>query len=705
MTSSKAFDGIGLIPSSSSSTTAMTSSTFNGTEYMAAYRNERQLRNHFNTISAFRSKSSSSHAHQYHRPLQQCVKTIQSQQNFDQRSMKLNASSSSSSSSPMNALFTWKKKTKNLVKNVKSSGVSNRHSSLMLFQQQQQQQQHQHQRFCDSGTELPPKTLSSSTSSQSVPPSLARLFSNVHQQQQQHQQQLTGTQTPTQTFRFKVDSVTNESKQVACVCRGLTGSTFMAPSYFDDDDRDLVRPKKINPQKQSSKNGCGGATIRSRSTDSLFDSDRNHSKSQTTYDSLNVGKTVTKRSTATVRPFRTINEKALNVAKSLERLVLSPSIITSTTESISPLSKSKNDNRRSILECKVNPYELVLENSPSNDDEEIGEFQEQSKPKSKPNSIRIAGQTIYSSMKNQLEIVEDFDRNHRDNFIDDHIDRSSHDSSFSPSIDSVRKKQSLKLKQLLSINQMRRSKSSGSLSSWSFDSNSNSDSSLNPNGGAIDEPEPDYDLDEENNLISNSDSNQNSNLHHHHHHHHNQIDDRIRCESSPPKKKISDVSILNRPKNSPPPPPPPPPPEYFSSTPNLTQLSNIGQKLSDPKVRTSGKQSRTVIASTTPIVDSYQNELKEKLNLGIKSILKKTNTIKNKESFGSTIPSLNDEDSSRSSTAFNDINIDDGENGSNTPISSRKHVHFRMKRHPSQLNRSASRIRRDNPRGIAVDHK
>ncbi|OTF77648.1 hypothetical protein BLA29_006392, partial [Euroglyphus maynei] len=383
--------------------------------------------------------------------------------------------------SSLNGLFTWRRKSKNN-KTISNAGAVSGDRTLIARHTNYRHAQHV-------ATNVPNAT--SSSSSKSIPPSLARLF--VHD--------TSGSQHSSPS-----DSL--------CVCRGLTGSTFMAPSYFDDDDSQLIAPSKVKHK-----------SVRSMSNDSIV----THSNQQFTHTKRHI------TSVAMGKPFHTINERRLaNASKSLDRIASQSSgkqLITSNNQSVD---HSSNSNRRSILECNVNPYELVLSNGSKQEPDASAKVGKRNKPKwkattvavksshpisyhhtmnpkatnmidacldckdkkstnrlirnlfSKANSIRIAGQTVYSAIK----------------FSDCPHDQLAglfgHEAN---------------LQQLPTTNALHRTRSSGSLSSsWSFDSNSqsNSDSSLNRTSNAsrrrqdvdqrvltlLDEPEPDYDLDE-----------------------------------------------------------------------------------------------------------------------------------------------------------------------------------------------------------------
>ncbi|OTF82421.1 hypothetical protein BLA29_004954, partial [Euroglyphus maynei] len=113
----------------------------------------------------------------------------------------------------------------------------------------------------------------------------------------------------------------------------------------------------------------------------------------------------------------------------------------------------------------------------------------------------------------------------------------------------------------------------------------------------------------------------------------------------------------------------PPPPELFNTPPLLTSKNKSENQ-------TSGKS----CPSNNHEGKSYQNELKERLNQGVKSILKKTNF------------------SSQHSSSLNEITVtvDDNSDVEDASFKGKKHVHFRMKRAASStvgstgLNRSRS---------------
>nr|XP_027201963.1 probable serine/threonine-protein kinase DDB_G0282963 [Dermatophagoides pteronyssinus] len=650
--------------------------------YHHSYNHHPHHQQHFNTVRVARLNRI--HGHSYHgQQQQQQLQLIQQQQQPP-------PSSSTSKSSPLNGLFTWKRKSSTKT----TSTISNRHAP--------------------NNSIIPNATSQSKAATKAaIPPSLAKLFNR----------DVAGNTSLTDNMNH-------------CVCRGLTGSTFMAPSYhhyFDDDDSQLIAPCS-NVSKQQN--------IRSISNDSLL-VDCGQRSSQQQQQQFNT--TQTKRHSAKTmgKPFHTINERrrlVSNVSKSLDRIVAA-SQQSSTSSSATNSQQKQTENRRSILECNVNPYELVLtnnddsnqqsslsdtttvkiakrtnnkikykadtvksshsmswinkQNNSKDDDSKMNQTfdttaisscldckDQKSKNRmivrnlfNKTNSIRIAGQTVYSAI--QFAATVDDDRTH-----------PHHHQAIN-----------LKLPPLTSTtNPLQRTRSSGSLSSsWSFDdstSQSNSDSSLNRSTTTtrqivvdqrispliIDEPEPDYDDQDENNGQINLENHQQKEsteiLT-------NDDDKKINFE----RKKSPSTSSLQRPKNIPPPcpppalppPPPPPPPPEFLTTPS-TSLSTTNRSTTTtlPKNPMKNENPTNEKQSNNRQQDnnnrSFENELKERLNQGVKSILKKTN-------FSSS--SLNE----IVSVVHKNNNVDDNININNddvmedsSSLKGKKHVHFRMKR-------------------------
>ncbi|KAH9415232.1 hypothetical protein DERP_006324 [Dermatophagoides pteronyssinus] len=644
---------------------------------------------HFNTVRVARLNRIHGHSYNghHHPSQQQQLQLIQQQQQ--------QPPSSTSKSSPLNGLFTWKRKSSTKT----TSTISNRHAQ---------------------NNSIIPNAATSQTKAATkaaIPPSLAKLFNR----------DVAGN-TP------KHHSSDNMNH---CVCRGLTGSTFMAPSYhyFDDDDSQLIAPCS-NVSKQQQQN------IRSISNDSLL-ADCQRSSQQQQQPQFNT--TQTKRNLAKTmgKPFHTINERRLvsNVSKSLDRIVAASQQSSSAAATTISQKGKQSENRRSILECNVNPYELVLTND--DDSNQESSFQDTTTVKiakrtnnktkykadtvksshsmswinkqnnnddnskinqtfdttaisscldckdqktknrlinnlfNKTNSIRIAGQTVYSAI--QFANVDDDNNNN----CPHHQTINLNQSKLPPSLTTTK------------INPLQRTRSSGSLSSsWSFDdstSQSNSDSSLNRSTTTprqhqivvdqrvspliIDEPEPDYDQDDNNGQI---------NLENHQKESTeiltNEDDKKINFE----RKKSPPINSLQRPKNTPPPcppsalpppPPPPPPPPEFLTTPS-TSLSTTNRstttlpknpKNENPK---NGKQSNNRQQDNNR---SFENELKERLNQGVKSILKKTN-FSSSSSLNEIVSVVN-----KNNNVDDNINInnDDVEDSS---LKGKKHVHFRMKR-------------------------
>ena len=601
---------------------------------------------HFNTVRAARLKSIHGHQNQHLHSM------IQRQQ------------PPASSSSTLNGLFTWKRKLKTN-KTIGNNGTGTVSGDRTLIAR------HTNYRHAQHVVSTVPNT-SSSRSMATVPPSLARLFVRD-----------AGSPQRSSSSSHPSDSM--------CVCRGLTGSTFMAPSYFDDDDSQLIAPSK---GKHSS--------VLSMSNDSLLVANSNQQLTNTKHHPTSV---------AMGKHFHTINERRLtNASKSLDRIASQSSVSQNkqSNQSINQsIGHSGSNNRRSILECNVNPYELVMTNG-SNHEPDVSstaKLSKRNKPKwksttvtvksshpmwanhtinnnhkttnmfdacldckdkkstnrlirnlfSKANSIRIAGQTVYSA-------IQFADCPHR---------------QLSGLFD-----QETNLQHLLPTNPLHRTRSSGSLSSsWSFDSNSqsNSDSSLNRTSNAsrqrhdvdqriltlIDEPEPDYDVEDNNSHVC------------HVEHTDQQLKNSNDIKVDLPRKK-SPTNSIKRPKNTPPPPPPPPPPELFSTP--LPKLTNC-----PPFKNESENQQSNIKSSKSNSQEgkSYQNELKERLNQGVKSILKKTNFY------------------SQHSSSLNEmvlaVAVDDNSETDDVSFKEKKHVHFRMKRtSPSStvgsvgLNRSRS---------------
>lgn len=620
-------------------------------------------------------------------------------------------------SSSINSWFTWKRKSKTQTEKTTASVAAR--GVHTCGQQAFQQQQHQNHTEYLSGKSA-------------VPASLARLF--AHPSGSSNQNRTVGS--------VKASKVPTSS--TPCICSGLTESTFMAPAYFDEDDRKLEaaaaakqRRKSVDEQKnrssskstaaavvstssksktlraiksrattagQSGKEQNGGGTLRTiRSTGSLL-IEANSEKSLR-HREQNVGNSMSINRSLLLPP--------LNQATSCDHLLMDHHQNHQKSSNHSATVNNNTANRKSILECEVNAYELLKppptsknyggkmmksatiavkssrksQAAASNHSHyeviggpstkttssasvsmrrssgEVGKEGEKH-PSIRgifdpANSIRIAGQSVYSSFSfeddatSELVLVEEEPKK---TSLRAGSSRRSQVEVISARRQSV-------------VSALSRSKSTTSLSDWSFsDTNSTSNQvgtvELSPPPPSsspkvanfhsiLIEPEPDYDMDE---------STEDNHLHHHPLHHHHlstkSMDrlDRISGEPANLSKTLTSTSSRNRrrstsvtrPKGNPPPPPsseatattitkpppppPPPPPANFFDTPpssgssplSLSAISLSGGSGGGLKSITANRIAPSKIHIAPADTLSFQNELKEKLNQGVKSILKKT---------------------------------------------------------------------------------
>ena len=636
--------------------------------------------------------------------------------------------------SSMNTWFTWKRKNKNS-NTVGPNSINDTH--------------HQHvSEYC------PAANLSASQTSSSVPPSLARLFVQ-----------------PNHSAASVKNNVNNNTTKSICICKGLTESTFMAPTYFNDDDQmqqELCdqrkkplddnnfklfkcksKSKTLRPISQSTPVIDSRDTLRSISTDSLlFEEsssfkDKNLCKSQIT--------------------------KQINEAKSFEQLTNS-----STQES------NIARNRKSILECNVNPYELVE----SLNKKRATKESKKCKVKSATVAAKSSRRSHNHVRSNRIEydsiecLLASGDQVHHNNYGRSplykgifnpaksiRIAGQSVYSSISFGADELMIEerqitaiQSSKFKSVIDINHQQHHQQLNNQSStelqrykstdWNFDSTEPSNSKIqllnvasvltdSTNNSSLKlsnfhsvliEPEPDYDIDEDE-KVTITDSKQIS-----------KSTDSISTQSDY-KQQFSSHTCHNfkfvhsynrrnrsnsvtRPKVNPPPPPPPsslevstiipkppppPPPNFFvnvntaiSSDTNASPMSTGSFSLSSQNQSPKLSNSVNSLPGKTDSL-SFQNELKEKLNQGVKSILKKTVTLgvsrslSNIDSDSSTTDigdSLESTDSCGS--VENHIQAFESSSGSDSGGSStlfskpKKHVHFRVKSRNGHLSRSRS---------------
>ena len=617
-------------------------------------------------------------------------------------------------SSSINSWFTWKRKSKTQTEKTTATVAAR---GVHTCGQQAYQQQHQnHTEYLSSGGKS------------AVPASLARLF--AHPSSSSNQNRTVGS--------VKAAGKVPTSS-TPCICSGLTESTFMAPAYFDEDDRKLEaaakqRRKSVDEQKnrssskstaeavvstssksktlraiksrattagQSGKEQNGGGTLRAiRSTGSLL-IEANSEKSLRHREQQN-GNSIN----------RSLLLPPLNQATSCDHLLMDYHNHHQKSSNHSATVNNNTANRKSILECEVNAYELLkppptskshggkmmksatiaVKSSRKSQASNHSHYEVIGGPSTKTtssasvsmrrssggvgkegekhpsirgifdpaNSIRIAGQSVYSSFSfeddatSELVLVEEEPKKTSL--------RAGSSRRSQVEVISRTRRQSI-------VSSLSRSKSTTSLSDWSFsDTNSTSNQvgtvELSPPPPSsspkvanfhsiLIEPEPDYDMDE-----STED-------HHHHHHplHHHHLStksmdrlDRISGEPANLSKTLTSTNSQNRrrstsvtrPKGNPPPPPsseatattitkpppppPPPPPANFFDTPpssgssplSLSAISLSGGSGGGLKSITANRIVPSKIHIAPADTLSFQNELKEKLNQGVKSILKKT---------------------------------------------------------------------------------
>lgn len=253
-----------------------------------------------------------------------------------------------SNKSPLNALFTWKRKSNKQSTPTKNGAAASLITSGTL-------------------TTTPKQQHPCCSISNSVPSSLARLF-------------------PQQSATKNDPTDMNIVSSLSCVCRGLTGSTFMVPTYFDDDTGELIAHSSVkNKFSNSNDSKSKSGTVRSVSNNSLFDYNNHNKQSKLSANSI--------YHRSAIKPFQTMNERKLNGTKSMERIPVAKPVppptppsnyLSASTPSIKSIVNNNNNNqnsntnqesssqttsgstisnRRSILECNVNPYELVMDNN------------------------------------------------------------------------------------------------------------------------------------------------------------------------------------------------------------------------------------------------------------------------------------------------------------------------------------------------------
>ena len=574
-------------------------------------------------------------------------------------------------SSPLNALFTWKRKSKTS-KTDSNGTLTSRNVEEYCCSSASLAAAYQHQ---------------SSQQAQPVPQSLARLF----------------VQSSSGQSTLKASSKPSKP----CICSGLTESTFKPPTYYEDEFVTKMSSSRKGTLR-SVQNRQG--TVRSISTDSLFEQK--------------------------LKPYNTVNERRLNPAKSMEYFTATNAANTTTaavavatqaTPSTNSNKCNKNgsahycqSSRRSILECNVNPYELVLDGGGSHkvsrklmmdkkaksatvaakssrkcygpvstpticsskpvcyDRIDCVEPKKKKKPLSifnPANSVRIAGQSVYSTIK----------------YDDSLLSEGKWQTQAKVNSGGETK------------NGLTRSKSSSSLSSWSFDSTTSRSvpdspkSKLNSYQATLIEPEPDYDMDEEDesrtSTKAKSESNQKSKSSESKHSfsaktfssnllsYGRKLSSMARPKMLPPPPPPTgrSSSTPTLPPLPPPPPPPPPPPNYLL-TPPITLPTCPSQEVTKRSLV-------SVLENRVTSQTSYQNELKEKLNQGVKSILKKTNFSQDTPSESNT-PNWDTSDTGASSSDNSgEDNVTPDGVCNNSDLKPKKHVHFRMKRH---MNRSRS---------------
>lgn len=651
---------------------------------------------------------------------------------------------SKGATSTLNNWFTWKRKPKASAQSTTvTNGTAHRvHATSGQHTCHYHQQQQQHiSEYCP-GT-------GQSVSQTQVPPSLARLF-----------------MAPSSA---RSASVKGASK---CLCSGLTESTFAAPTYYDEEETALSKQNRKSVDEngalakmagnkcksksktlraiKASKSGKGvievsasGGTLRSISTGSLLNA----------ADSMPVS-----------RPFSTLNLNRLNAAKSCDQLMA---------------------NRKSILECDINPYELVETRKGSKNSKNSSKVkcatvavkssrrsQSQATPASSvhydsieciepgtreilhrsangraplysgifnpANSIRIAGQSVYSSFnvndESQLKLEE----------------QTTMTTTITTTIQQSRYKSSIDVNQqtpghsIPSSQALHRSKSTASLSEWSFGSgeaairNGTSHIAVTPKvsnfHSVLIEPEPDYDMDDEEPVMSHQERVMNTKSM-------DRLDllatrignstgDDTDRKGHTCNRRRRSISSVTRPKVSPPAPPelpgggggniplppPPPPANYFnnsspSGSPNTSPIQSLCVSTTSLSASLLSLKPATKSAGTTKAVPadslSFQNELKEKLNQGVKSILKKTNTNGlNRPMTESAATASTDSDSSPSESASDSLESTDSCGSVENRIQAfeqssseasqakpKKHVHFRMKsRGGMSRSRSTSHI-------------
>lgn len=303
----------------------------------------------FSAAEFFNYTATPSHQHystQFNTVSMGKLKLIQQQQQQQQ----IKSTNKNAFSSPLNALFTWKRKSNKQPTPAKNGAAASLIVSGALSTTPKQQHP------CCS-------------TSNSVPSSLARLFP----------QQSAAKNDPTETNMNIVSSL-------SCVCRGLTGSTFMVPTYFDDDNRELIAHSSAKNKLSSSNDSKSkSGTVRSVSNNSLFDYNNHNKQSKLSSNSIH--------HRSAIKPFQTINERKLNGTKSMERIPVAKPVppptppstyLSASTPSIKSIVKNNQSNstnqesssqttsaagtsnRRSILECNVNPYELVMDDNHQN---------------------------------------------------------------------------------------------------------------------------------------------------------------------------------------------------------------------------------------------------------------------------------------------------------------------------------------------------
>lgn len=455
-----------------------------------------------------------------------------------------------------------------------------------------------------------------------------------------------------------------------CICSGLTESTFMVPKYFDDDDDD-------------DGGGCGhranntDCDITNITSSTSLKKDKTNCRSQSSDSLLN---------TKDVRP-KPFSSSTLGKKES---------------KSIEWISE-RDRSRKSILECNVNPYELILNDSSehhkatslagsvhkaestfnhaitSTSHSQNTERWETSRrhksktlsgvPKGLLNSdhnIRIAGQTVYSKMS-----FKSNDKEHVPKFKSDstrtqfkHLQTTTPSFSDSNWVDE-------------SQSQLKANKTNSKSSRKDF---------------FVQEPEPDYDMNELDHCLVTLPNkpkleHTKSSL---------PSSSRTRPRINPPhlpSKLILSTSSTKFGTPPPPPPPPPPPADFFLSS-SSSSTSQSNNTLISSTIVQSSTISRPAYRKPTelPKVESYQDELKEKLDRGVKSILKKTCVSTNDETasghneIAAVDTSTCDATPNTSSDASRCLTVESkSQDFESQTLRPKKQVHFRMRRNQNMV--------------------